>query len=155
MFRFLARAPAAPKPERFIWASIGIAFVALGINKQLDLQSALTQIGRIVVARADLMAYKAWIQLAFIGVVVAICGLTIFALTKMLRGAHSATWVASFGATLVLGFVTIRAASFHHIDEFIGSTVLMLRWNWILEIGGIAMVVIGSIWRTTTAAQTE
>lgn len=144
--RLLARMSDAPNAERSTWALFGIAFVALGLNKQLDLQAALTDIGRIVVTRVGLMAHKGTLQVAFITLVVSICCATIFALSRTLRCAHPAARVASLGATLVVAFVAIRAASFHHIDEFIGSTVLMVRWNWILEIGGIALVLIGSIW---------
>jgi hypothetical protein len=41
----------------------------------------------------------------------------------------------------------IRAASFHHIDRFIGSTILGFRWNWLLEMGGITVVLLASWWR--------
>src|SRR5215471_20103805 len=51
------------------------------------------------------------------------------------------------GTTLVTGYVLIRAASFHHVDRFIGRTILGFRWNWILEMGGIALVLFASQWR--------
>jgi hypothetical protein len=35
----------------------------------------------------------------------------------------------SFGRSAVFGYVLIRAASFHHIDRFIGESILGLRWN--------------------------
>ena len=53
----------------------------------------------------------------------------------------------SIGTTLVIGYVLIRAASFHHVDRFIGRTILGFRWNWILEMGGIALVLFASQWR--------
>jgi hypothetical protein len=43
--------------------------------------------------------------------------------------------------------VLIRAASFHHIDRFIGESILGLRWNWVIEISGISLVLIASQWR--------
>jgi hypothetical protein len=55
--------------------------------------------------------------------------------------------LALIGATLVLGFVLIRAASFHHMDRFIGTRILGLRWNWILEMSGIGLVLLASQWR--------
>jgi hypothetical protein len=48
---------------------------------------------------------------------------------------------------MVLGFVLIRAASFHHVDQFIGQTILGLRWNWVLEMSGISLVLFASQWR--------
>jgi hypothetical protein len=51
------------------------------------------------------------------------------------------------GTVLVLAFVLIRAASFHHIDQFIGERILGFKWNWVLEMGGISIVLLGSEWR--------
>ena len=51
------------------------------------------------------------------------------------------------GTVLVFGYVLIRAASFHHIDRFIGESVLGLRWNWVIEISGISLVFTASRWR--------
>ena len=60
------------------------------------------------------------------------------------------TWLAVVGATLVMGYVLIRAASFHHVDRFIGSRIFGFRWNWILEMGGIALVLFAGQWRRVT-----
>ena len=61
------------------------------------------------------------------------------------------TWLGLLGVILVLGFVTIRSASFHHFDEFIGSRVMGFKWNWVLEMGGISLVIIASEWRRRLA----
>jgi hypothetical protein len=47
---------------------------------------------------------------------------------------------------MVLGYVLtpIRAASFHHVDRFIGQKILGLRWNWVLEMSGISLVLLTS-----------
>src|SRR6266851_4261268 len=34
--------------EKYTWRAVSILFLALGINKQLDLQTALTELGRVV-----------------------------------------------------------------------------------------------------------
>src|SRR5450631_116329 len=34
--------------ERYTWRAVSILFLALGINKQLDLQTALTELGRVL-----------------------------------------------------------------------------------------------------------
>jgi hypothetical protein len=47
--------------------------------------------------------------------------------------------------------VLIRAASFHHIDRLIGRTILGLKWNWVLEMGGITIVLLASEWRRVGA----
>jgi hypothetical protein len=52
---------------------------------------------------------------------------------------------------MVICYVLIRAASFHHDDRFIGETILGFRWNWVIEIGGIRLVLAASYWRRTFA----
>ena len=49
------------------------------------------------------------------------------ALLLWTRSAPTPTRLALMGTTMVLGFVLIRAASFHHVDQFIGQTILGLR----------------------------
>ena len=133
--------------ERRIWASVSILFLALGINKQLDLQSALTELGRVLAYQEGWYGQRLWVQVSFIILVALVCGAIIVALSSSAYNAPLPTWLAIFGATLVVGFVLIRAASFHHMDRFIGSTLLGFRWNWMLEMGGISIVLLASQWR--------
>jgi hypothetical protein len=145
----LLRRQASSRREQLGWMALAALFLALGINKQLDLQSALTELGRAILSHANWMDYKVKIQVGFIGVVITICILTALVVAIMLRGAHPAAWLATFGTILIVGFVTIRASSFHHMDRFIDSRFLMLRWNWLLEIGGISLVLAACVWRTS------
>ena len=63
------------------------------------------------------------------------------------RKSPAPTWLALLGTAAVLAFVLIRAASLHHIDRFIGQRILGLTWNWVLEMGGISLVLVASEWR--------
>jgi uncharacterized membrane protein len=133
--------------EKRIWWIFVILFVVLGLNKQLDLQSALTEAGRVLAANQGWYARRKIVQLDFV-IAVAICGLiAVVTLLIWARKAPLPTWLALTGVTLVIGFVLIRAASFHHIDRFIHMRILGLRWNWVLEMGGISMVLVASFWR--------
>lgn len=133
--------------EAFIWTAIAILFLALGINKQLDLQSALTEIARVLARAQGWYERRGKVQMAFVAAVVAVCLVAAIIVLFMIRRAPAITWLAALGTVMVLVFVLIRAASIHHIDLIIGSTVLGLRWNWILEIGGILTVMTAGWWR--------
>ena len=133
--------------ERRGWQFISVLFLALGINKQLDLQSALTEAGRVVANIQGWYAQRALVQLGFIVVVAIICTIAGVALVIWARRARLPARLALIGTMLVLCFVLIRAASFHHVDRFISTEILGLRWNWILEMGGIALVLIASEWQ--------
>jgi hypothetical protein len=133
--------------ERLAWLFIAVLFLALGTNKQLDLQTALTEAGRVIAHLQGWYEQRESVQTVFIGLVATICVITAFTLLIWMRRAPIPTWLALIGTILVLGFVLIRSASFHHIDRFIGESILGLRWNWLIEIGGISLVFIASQWR--------
>jgi NADH:ubiquinone oxidoreductase subunit K len=129
------------------WQAIAVMFLALGINKQLDLQSALTEIGRIIAINGGWYGQRQGVQYLFILGVAVACAAVSLGLIVLARRSPVATWGALVGTTLVLGFVLIRAASFHHVDKLIGQKILGLRWNWVLEMGGITIVLLSSEWR--------
>jgi hypothetical protein len=129
------------------WRSIAIAFLFLGINKQLDLQTALTEVGRILANFQGWYDQRQTVQVAFIAVVAITCLVAAIILVRWTHRAPAATWLALTGSIMVIGYVLIRASSFHHIDRFIGEKILGFRWNWILEMGGISVVLVASYWR--------
>jgi hypothetical protein len=133
--------------ERWLWILTALMFVVLGINKQLDLQTAFTEIGRIFAVDQGWYNQREIVQLWFIVAVAVVCLLIAIGLLVLARDALFPSWVALLGMVVVLMFVLIRAASFHHIDRFIGERVLGLKWNWIIEMGGISIVLFGSEWR--------
>ena len=55
----------SPK-ERWLWLLIFVMFIALGINKQLDIQTAFTEIGRIVAAYQGWYDQRQIVQIWFI-----------------------------------------------------------------------------------------
>ena len=120
--------------------------VMLGINKQLDLQSAFTGIGRIMAEQQGWYEHRGQFQVAFIAGI-AMIGLTMFATAlNLLRGAPNSTFCGLFGSAALAAFVIIRAASFHQIDAILGLSFSGLRFNWILEMGAL-LVIIGSALR--------
>ena len=133
-----------------IWVAISILFLGLGINKQLDLQSALTELGRTLAFQYGWYEQRESVQIEFIIFVTTVCAVAVVAFIVGARRSGPAAWFAILGTTLVIGFVLIRAASFHHIDRFIGQKILGFRWNWILEMGGICVVLLASEWRRRT-----
>jgi hypothetical protein len=149
----LARELGASGLDRRAWRSISILFLFLGINKQLDLQTALTEAGRYLAHYQGWYEQRQMVQLAFIALIAVICLICAITLLVWVKDAPISTWLALIGTTLVIGYVLIRAASFHHVDRFIGRAILGFRWNWILEMGGIALVLLASQWRQIQCCQ--
>lgn len=146
------RRPTVPaqRNERWFWCMLLVALVALGVNKQLDLQGALTEAGRILSSQQGWYDNRRQVQEAFIASI-AIMGLTVLAVALLLlwRAPGASLWALA-GSVCLIMFVVIRAASFHHIDRVLGLEWAGLRVNWLLEMGGL-LVIIASAWRRMKA----
>lgn len=129
--------------ERWFWPALTALLVALGINKQLDLQTALTELGRLLAHEQGWYESRAQVQRWFV-LLVAAGGLGALGLLGYaLRRTPRATQLTLLGTLGLLGFVLVRAASIHRVDAFIGSTAGGLRWNWLLELGSLFVVALG------------
>jgi hypothetical protein len=127
--------------ERWVWRGLLLVLVALGINKQLDLQSALTELGRLTAQRQGWYDHRGQVQEAFIAGT-AILGLTLLAALYFLAwGSHGATLAALAGGFALLVFVMVRAASFHHVDRLLNLDLAGLKYNWIIEMGSLAWIL--------------
>ena len=49
------------------------------------------------------------------------------------------------GLFFTLTFIVVRAISFHHIDEILGTHIAGVRVNWFLELGGIGIVLVAAL----------
>jgi hypothetical protein len=127
-----------------LWLILAVLLGLLGVNKQLDLQSLATDIGRTLAKRQNWYAQRRELQAAFI-VGVGAAGLVLLAVfTWLARREPKRNVTALAGIVLLFAFVMIRAASFHHFDLFIQSRFAGVKWNAILELGGISVVAIGA-----------
>ncbi|MDX8353118.1 isopropylmalate isomerase [Cognatiyoonia sp. IB215182] len=130
---------------RFFWVVVTGLLCLLAINKQLDLQSALTAAARCLAQAQGWYEDRRSVQVAFIFFVAAaalVLGLT---LAWTMRRQLPQIWLALLGLCLLLGFVAIRAAGFHHMDRLIGFEIGGVRMNWLLELGGIALIAINAL----------
>lgn len=130
---------------RAFWLTLALCFAFLAINKQLDLQSWLTQVGRELAIRWGWYEQHRLLQRWFIGVV----GGTAFAvvvLMGLLIRSRPWAWRLAFGGfVLTLAFVVVRAASFHRVDNVLGQRIAALPINFLLEFGGITIAGLGTL----------
>lgn len=145
--------PRPPLPARraALWLVLAAIFLALGINKQLDLQTLVTEIGRSLAYSGGWYEERRFVQAIFVGAVaiVGVIGLLVFA--WLTRGQLRDFRVVLGGLAFLLSFVVIRAASFHSVDQLIRFAPLGIRMNWLLELGGIALVGYGVVRRLRDA----
>lgn len=141
--------------ERGFWAVSGAGLLFLAINKQLDLQSFLTAAGRCAARLQGWYEMRRTVQINFIIVLIAASVIGgVGALWTLRRTIHR-TGVALLGLVWITGFVLVRAAGFHHVDQLIGLQVAGMRLNWIFELGGIAVFISGCILAINAKARVQ
>jgi len=139
--------------EATVWWLFTLALAALGINKQLDLQTALTEIGRILAHEQGWYEERRAVQAGFIGVVGllgVVSGAGLILLTKRLP---AATRAAMAGGVSLVAFIAVRAASFHHVDRLIGRRLFGMKFNWVIEIGSISIILAATYFRALGPAR--
>ena len=132
--------------ERLVWTLAALAMLALAINKQLDLHTALTAWGRQMARDDGWFDQRRAVQAAFIKGIVVAAIIVGAALAWLVRGLPARVWATLTGLMLLALFVIIRAASFHHIDWIMGRQVLGLQLHTMLELAGIGIVIAGAAW---------
>lgn len=129
----------------WFWITCATLTLALGINKQLDLQTNLTQWGRQLFRSWELYDARRTYQLyGTLAVIVAtlVAGALLLALVRRMGGAFK---LVLFGLGLCTTYVLLRLVSFTHVDSFLNLDVGWMRLGWILELSGVACTLIGSV----------
>lgn len=137
------------------WLMMGLLLLVLGINKQLDLHSLLTEIARDAAMSGGWYEQRREYQKLFIasiaGTTFAVAAIMMVWSRKLLRSQQ----VAILGFCILLAFIVIRAASFHHVDQLLSQSVLGARWNSIFELMGIALIGSSALSYVSTARGTQ
>lgn len=139
--------------ERRWWSAIAIGMLALGINKELDLQSALTEFGRIVIRDGQFYGQRVYFQIGFVLLLCAGLLIGVMAAVYSTRSLSGALRLALLGAFVLGMFIVIRAASFHHVDRFLGTYLFGAKMNWLLELGSIAIILAAAMLKMRNAHQ--
>ena len=131
--------------QRIFWSMLCVVLFALSINKQLDLQTAITAAGRCLALAQKWYDDRQTVQLVFI-VFIATASIVFSGIMVVtMRHSFSENWLALLGLAFLCTFIAVRAASFHHFDLFISSEITYVRINWIMELSGIAMIATNAV----------
>lgn len=143
---FLAVSRSPNRTEKTFWLMLSAILAFLMINKQLDLQSALTAIGRCVAKIQGWYDDRKNVQILFIATILIVSVFLGGLLFKAMRRHLRFVWLAIIGSICLLAFVAIRAIGFHHFDAFIGFQIHNVRMNWVMELGGISLIALNAVW---------
>lgn len=122
------------------WSGTALFMAFLALNKQLDLQTAVTDIIRRQAKAGGWYGQRREYQMLFI-TGMALVGLGASgALAWWVRGEPRPVKMGALGLMLTMAFVTVRAASFHHHDVMGRIEFAGLRAHVLLEWSCIALV---------------
>lgn len=146
---FLCHRRSVPGPERRFWWVMTLVMAVFGINKQLDLQTWFTEVGRDLALKQGWYESRRFIQGIFIfWLFIAALGLRAW-LGIRLGNLSAAARQAGVGLVLLAAFVVMRASSFHHVDVMLGLSLANVRVNVVMEVGAISVIVWAAVRRMT------
>ena len=107
--------PAHRRQRQVLWGLIAGLMTALALNKQLDLQSLMTALGRCLAQEQGWYENRRMVQRDFIVGLIAAAALAGAAMFWMLRGTMRQNLLPLSGLAALAGFVLIRAGHLLHI----------------------------------------
>ncbi len=127
--------------HRLIWIGLAAGMLFLGINKQLDLQSQFTALGREIAVQQGWYQVHHRVQVLFIMGIVGASLLLLGFLAWTVRRNWKQYWILLIGLLFLARFIVVRAATFYNVplprlSQFTGG----LQINWLLELLGAALV---------------
>ena len=132
--------PSHWKQHRWLLLGFALLMIALGLNKQLDLQTFMTNVGREMAEAQGWYENRRVVQmilLAVLGVAMLGIGIVVMRVRGMLRPHR----LALVGMLFLLGFVGMRASSFFKVDRLLGFQFAGVKVNWVFELGGIGIII--------------
>lgn len=131
--------------ERALWLAAGLALLALGLNKQLDLQVALIEFWREVALAQGWYGARRMVQYA--AFVLGALGAAALALglLPVLRRQGRELRIAYAGLGLIGVYVALRAAKFQHVLWSAPGGPKGAGWLALLELGGLALVAVAAL----------
>ena len=135
----------AYQASMLFWGLLATLFLFLGLNKQVDLQTWLTDLGRRVAEAQGWYEQRRAVQTVFVFVVLGV-GLLLLGVLLYLTRDLLPRHVLAFAGMVLLGcFLFARASSFHDIDEVLSYRMLGIQLRWAIELAGIACVGVSAL----------
>jgi hypothetical protein len=141
---FAASRSSSPTEARF-WLGVSLLLVLLGFNKELDLQSLLTEAGRALTRAIGIYEQRRMLQGLFLLLLAGAGAFAVLRLARILRRSSAPAKTAAFGIAILFAFILLRAASFHHVDEWVTVDVRGFRGGWWLELAGITVIALSAL----------
>jgi hypothetical protein len=132
-----------------VWVWLGVILAALGLNKELDLQTWFIELGRQAAGREHLSESRAGLHvlffLAFVSVLVVLILLVMLRFSAVVGSFVRQLPLAAGGCALVGAYIVIRAASIDRVDLMLGFDFERIPLLWLLEAGGLLLITVQAV----------
>ena len=143
------------KKSRIFWAFLFIIMLFLACNKQLDIQTYITAVGREVAHAQGWYEQRRTIQKEVVLTLILVVLLFLFYMFYMVYNLPTANKIAMIGALFTFAFIGMRALSFHHVDHYVGRVILGVKMHILIEICGGVIVSLGALLSVMTLSKWE
>lgn len=134
------------RKQSAFWYLFALLLFALGVNKQADLQSLVTLLGRDIAQDMGFYQVRRNLQFIFVVALAGSAALSIgFGLWRIRRWALC-YWIAVVGLAVQATFVVGRAASFHHVSTNLTIASGELKLRLLFESLGLALIMVGAVY---------
>ncbi len=143
------------KKSKVFWAVLFAIMLFLACNKQLDIQTYITAVGREVANTQGWYDQRRFVQKEFIIVLGLVAFLFLFYLAYIVYYLPTGNKISMIGALCTFTFIGMRAASFHHLDHFVARTFLGVKLHILVEICGGSIVSLGALMSSRSVGKWE
>ncbi|WP_228242925.1 hypothetical protein [Porphyrobacter sp. GA68] len=131
--------------DGLFWHFVALALGFLAANELLDLQTLLTALGKQAALNEGWYDQRRVVQMWFILALLIGALLGGAAIVWLTRRSQAAIRLAIGGLAFIAVFVLVRAASFHHTDEWLGRDLSLIDYGTAQEVTGIALVAFAAV----------
>ena len=131
--------------HRRLWWFIALMLLVLGINKQLDFQTLITEVGRVLAKRQGWYEQRKTVLAFFVAAIACGCIYSLWFIWRTVENIWKKNRLALVGMVFLVSFILIRATSSHGVDRMLGLNLSGIKMNCLLELGGIALIWISSL----------
>ena len=133
--------------QRKAWWILTLVLVVLGINKQLDLQGLLMELGRSFAYQHGVYGKRRVLQMIFLFLLAVVSLTALFLWFRMNRQNWREQGYMLVGSVFLVTFVLVRAASFHHFQEIFAVPLGGVKLHRVIELFAIAWLAASAIKR--------
>ena len=133
------------RQHRLVWGGLAAGLLLLALNKQLDLQTLVTEVGRAVAYQQGWYDWRQPVQILIVGLLGLAALAAFLLLAWQVRHVWRQYWLLLLGLLFIGRFVLVRAAAIWGIPlPQLSRLTGGVRLNWLLELAGAAVIMLAA-----------